>query len=220
MVDDKLVDYIKKEMRKGFSINEIKDALITSGYDKDVVNASINQIHVKDKSYSRESHFLYILLSIIILGIVLSFFYIIFFDTEPVEFSEERPSAEDFKEFNIAINSGDSSKCENVGLLKDDCYSRIALLLGDELLCKKTVVYEKTCIALVRQDENLCENIGEREELCYLELAKLKKDENICEKTDKGKGACFYALARIKNNVNICEKAETQKNACLDYFNK
>jgi len=59
--------------------------------------------------------------------------------------------------------------------------------------------------------------------ICYKEVAFLKKDENICEKIiaepiyqpTMRKERCYFDIAKLKNDLSICKKAGQFKESCI-----
>lgn len=103
-----------------------------------------------------------------------------------------------------AVVKKDIKECEKVNY-KDMCYSRLAVILMDESLCKK-VEYNRR---------------GE----CFINIATFKKNPKLCEKIsyDFQKDKCYTAIALYSKNKLLCDNLKSSQwyiNYCYREFRK
>ena len=104
--------------------------------------------------------------------------------------------------------------CENISTseMKLTC---LAIFTSNPLICEKlgkfnSYCYETVFSVMKNVSENLCENLMENssKNLCFHELAILKKDSAICNKTAGRYQWCCGDLAKITNNPKLCEEID------------
>ncbi len=141
----------------------------------------------------------------------------------------------DYKNWCLAVATGDASKCNNMKYKKSACYIDVAKEKDDPSICNIFEGFDKeafknscyVAIAHLRKDISLCDNINENyREACYQE-AKDDYEKSMCSSiVEYSKKLCIkevkahiaYEEAMNKENYSICEEeipAEEIKD--LDY---
>src|SRR3989344_3232575 len=116
---------------------------------------------------------------------------------------------------NIAILKKDIGLCDNLGVLKDQCYSQIGPETLGESACMKIsgLGIKDKCylnIAILKKDIAICDKTSDSDnkDMCISSVALVSDKESICEKIEKLeiKEECYLLSAVMKNSFKICEK--------------
>lgn len=158
MSSEKLEEYIRKNLEKGFSREEIKETLLNSEYTEDEIKKAFSKIETRKEEYRFPKEHRYTVLGITILVAIGFIFY---FLASAGFFNSGEPG-----KIQISCRSLQSSK------LQQSCR-----------ICKKIEdadIYN-SCIALVSNRSKGCEMINKGKEECYLRLALRSGDNKYCE---------------------------------------
>jgi flagellar basal body-associated protein FliL len=139
----------------------------------------------------------------------------------------------DYKNWCLAVATGNVSNCDNMRYKKSSCYIDVAKAKDDPLVCEAFEGFSKesfknscyTEMAHFREDINLCDNINENYiEACYQE-AKNEEEEMLCASISREyskelcvqevEGRLEHKKAVEKGDYSICELEEEIEN--LDY---
>jgi len=100
----------------------------------------------------------------------------------------------------------------------------LATINGNPLMCDKvgdlnSYCYETVFSAMKNISEDLCEKLSDSfpKNLCYHELAKIRKDPSICNITEGRYQWCCGDLAEITKNYKLCEEIDIyfERTECL-----
>lgn len=134
-------------------------------------------------------------------------------------------SAKDACRHDAAVTNEDKALCAKVidNALRDDCYSKIAISLGDHDICELVrqlnPSVRETCfstVALNKLDTSICLhiNIADYYVKCFSDIAVALSDHSVCYEAKRdytpliypSSQICIYNYAQAKKDIAACEK--------------
>ncbi|MBS3137046.1 hypothetical protein J4232_01310 [Candidatus Woesearchaeota archaeon] len=209
----KLTDYIEKELKKGFSIEKIKETLLKYKYPEDEINEALVEV----KQYEFPQHKWKKPLLWEMIGVVGGLILIIILLIYPFDRVGEGVQEKIVPEKPLTV-----PECDGLQPAKRDvCVLRLAAQRNETEICvvmndvsRKIDCYQKIW------EKNECrylEIIGEDADECYVGKAVLEMDFTYCYKT-KDVEKCFEKLFLLNNTKDICLKEGYLDKDCLDYY--
>jgi hypothetical protein len=227
---DELEAYVKKEITKGFSKDEVKDALDEAGHSKEVIDKVLSKIKEPEKKESKSEKpkisVKPLLIALVLLIVISGGIYSIRFLPK---MQETKPEAQQSpRETNILEDEGyveyvkeQMEKCmmEQVPM-EPSC---MAMLKDDVSLCEQSK-FRSTCIdnyhrakASITSDIQYCNQIvdASKKEGCEITV---NKNPAVCAAYAGDKGAFCEALAN--RDLSKCESInnEALKGNCKDFL--
>ncbi|UCG95475.1 MAG: hypothetical protein JSV92_00260 [archaeon] len=211
---DKTENWIREQLKRGRTEEEIKNSLINSGWNPVLVDDMINEAMKAKSSKSFSSVFsnkkIIFLIPSIIIPIVLIFLFMGYIDSESNEILECEEMEEPYKSHcyrDAALEQNNFKLCEKMNKSFDisNCYSRVSGNIG----------------AIEGINTDICEEIPTQleKDMCYKFIGTAKRDASLCEKitTSSEKDSCFYAIALFQKDASVCDKilSKTERESCL-----
>lgn len=222
--EHQLEDYIKKELKKGFSEEKIKNTLLKAGHSKEAVEGAFKAVKLKKIPINNKK--LIILISCFIIIVIVVSFYI-----------KKAPSQgiEESKEYNQKLMQvqAEFKDCLRKDIKWNRIYDCFAHLLVDEKLCGSlspslcsyAVLWKKT---LSTRNISYCDMIIEitpadekeaAKQLCEFTRAVVNENLSLCSTLDsKNKVKC---RAVINDNIDQCDNVnlnESERINCKTSF--
>ena len=238
-MNDKIVEYIRKNLKAGYRKEAIARALLRAGYDIRLINEQMKYAlgsrpeehfisNVKQELGSNsEKYFIIGLIAVFAIAIsVMGLNYLFNLNIKEKEVAS----------VNIAQDYGASLELLNKALIKND--GAICNEIGDDNLmeqCKNKFAVNETCdercknnkifnLAIIKNNESLCIGITDEKirQDCNNVFDNLfvNETEKICNEACKDKE--FLNLALIKHNSSICLQIadSSLKNQCGQIFER
>lgn len=197
-----LINYIQKELDKGFSKELIREKLLRAGYTKQEIQESFASLKAAEPLLRRKfpdtihtdvhvrwSKWVFPLLAI---ALALFFGYLLFL------YIEEKPAVEEV------------SACEEFSDAqeRDTCYLELAA--GGEEVCEKIAseAMQASCKQKIWK-MNPCIYqmlLGEDYASCASETALETGDTQHCFGLDEKTSSCLYEVASLNNDISFCQK--------------
>lgn len=172
----KLSEYIQKELKKGFSLKQVKSALLKVGYKEDLIDEAIKEVN--DYEFPQHKHRRIPNIWIIVLGIfaIMAVFVIVL--------------------LYLPLGNQDS-EVECAFLPKSqqsECYTNKAILDDNLELCRFVYTNQYLCFSqFAIRDENFSICNGNFE--CVVEYGKAFNDDSVCDNVlESNKGLCTVKI--------------------------
>lgn len=188
MADKKLEDYIKKELRKGFSEEKIKKVLLKAGHPKEAIEEAFKA--VKSKKIPINNKKLIILVSCFIIIVIAISFYI-----------KKAP----YKETEEGITVPTETRESSTELTEDDMQKVLQVQAELKDCLRENVRWGYGCLALVLNNEKLCNKLTNSNP-CYYKVGWKKalptNNSNYCNiMSEPPRNFCKIVAG---NNINEC----------------
>ena len=237
-MNQKLIDYITRNLKSGYKKEAIMRALLKSGYDINTaqqhINYALNSINPDDDNKkinkTKEMHkpktLLFILFGLVIAAAVL--FGVFYHNAENKPVGAGAVDNEGVNALNDALIQHDESICEKIkdSSLKQQCKSSF-FQYKDNNTCDGECGDKKSLNnALILHDKNLCNNISNQnlKEDCVNSFSRSRNaensTENVCDEQCQDKNLLNSAL--IGRNSSVCSQINDSsiKKQCLQIFKK
>ena len=241
MANKEIVDYIKNELKKSFSLGRIKKKLVETGYTKDVVESAAKKAvsEAPPTKLRRGIGGKYVIILLVILVALAGTLYLL--TKIPKEDVGEEENISQCIEGNedrscMALAMDDISFCKKPDMdekEKERCsdyyYERAAFKKEDSLLCGKVVNSTRRllCEAVVNKDSSKCENADDKDFSVWCGSV-IARDINSCNGIKKTylkvncKDTINFIIAYTNQNISFCKEIRDSftKNICLALLNQ
>lgn len=232
MVNSTIINYLKEGLKKGYSLNSLKESLLKQGYSSSDVDDAAKEAIGKKEIKLRTPKYAVLLLVMLAVIIGAYFGIKILGPTAPKGLSPEGKRlwqellnytdySLDYYYLNIAVafavKNNNFLICEVLRnqRLKDRCFFNVVTALGDIAPCDKIQDpgFKMSCYQFVSVESNkpqVCEEFDEESDrdICYTNFALMKNDRSICEKASGDwLNICNAALSK---DITYCEKIVNQ----------
>jgi hypothetical protein len=223
-----LDEYIKKELKKGFSKEEIKETLTKAGWNEDDVVKALEKDYKEEFSqYKVKTKKFWLILATIVIVIILSGAIIYTFPYLNQKSAEECMKKDGFWKIHTCMVKNDlvegkkemlKTKCDNFhDDEKNKCYIKLAKDKNEIEFCSKIDIQEmKWECETAPWRNNECEYkalLGEGVKQCFIDLAIEAENIDYCLR----KGVyedCVIAVSQAKDNIEFCNN----NNKCIVEF--
>ncbi len=214
-----LVEYVEKELKKGFSKEEVKETLLKAGWSEEDINKGFKE--VDDVEFVQHKHHLpkywfmvlgIFLVVLITFGLVFKYSY---YDTQMLE---DCKSLNNFRQkYNCLLDLGKINKpilptsdCDKIKDIneKDICLIKLAKETNNIGFCH--LIHDKNKNLGCQTSpwkENDCKFkklLGEEYKDCFYEEALIKKNTKWCSYTKELKKRCIIKIIDITNIAEDC----------------
>ncbi|MDO8740242.1 MAG: hypothetical protein Q7J54_01565 [Candidatus Woesearchaeota archaeon] len=194
MANQDVVDYVKKQLKKGSPIERIKKALLTAGYPKNAVDEITGSIKPIEKPETKMTNFksLFVILMVIIF-IIMAFILVLKLMEKTPETSNVQ--TEDFSIRDQALVKNNPALCEEIknANMRKDCFALIS----------------------VQSKQNHCdllENESEQE-FCLRTYAAKTNNLELCNDIadSRLRNSCMYDVAINTTNIELCKQLQSDE---------
>ncbi len=240
-MNDKIIEYIRKNLKAGYSKEAITRALLKAGYDISSVEEQMKYVlgsrpekhfisNIKQEIASNsEKYFIVALVTLLLITVsVLGFNYLIDRSKEKditsIRVIHGYNESENLNLFNKALISNDVAICDEIedDRLKNECRNRF---VHNESICDENCENEKILnLAIIKNNESLCmdiinESIRQDCSNAFYKDAEKTTEEECGQNCLDGR---LLNLALIRNNESICLGINNTsvKTQCEDIFKK
>ena len=138
--------------------------------------------------------------------------------------------------------------CQDTGNQSGECYSSLAVLLGQGTFCRLGGIYEQeyynrvayktndlslcpraspekidncfSTISILTNNSAGCEKAGSLTDACYFGIGSKNLDLALCEKSGQFNETCINMIAVAKKDISLCNRLTKLKTSCLESIGK
>ena len=194
MTHSKVFGYVRTNLKKGYSKDDIRKALIKAGYDEAEIKKAFED--VENHHHSAPKLLWIVLITLVILGIA---FLIPWNDLFVQEVAEPEP----FQSFYVV----DSKLCEEMSTEEyEGCFNSNKLLISSSEDCENIVDSDAQliCTSLINEDITYCDSAeGDIILFCKVMHAIKSNDVLLCQNLDDVSGQQFCELVVADRNPDF-----------------
>ncbi len=212
-MESELTEYIRTELKKGFSRKAIRTVLLKDGYDERSIDEAFHGIRDGKKA---------IIVAAIIIVIALALAWLLLFrnaGNSEIKAATTAPNLTNAQSNPQATQQqGTAAQTTPQAPYTQDeaAAAETAISAGSLQGCSSAGALKGYCMAVVERNAEECNNApAELKEACILRIARLNKDSGLCSGLTTLKDNCYLQLALLTNDTALCSNAGKGKDYCL-----